>query len=461
MPNIIDYIEWRGDLPIVADGFNDIDSLIISQIAMINFKDIVPPPFEEGKISIADAASIYFSDDEKSACSLGLIIPPETKELFIRAGSSLRFGAMKLSSYVSYTNVEEQTQFAALTVDIGDGSCYVAFRGTDDTIVGWKEDFNLSFLTPIPAQTEALKYLEATAAKTSGGIRVGGHSKGGNLSVYSAVKCDSEIKKRIIEVYNNDGPGFSREFLSAPEYEEISDKIKTIVPQSSVVGMLFENKGDYHIVKSAMNGILQHNPFSWELVGNKFVNLDSLTEDGKSIAKVMNDLMAKLNVEERQKVVDAVYDILVATEATTLTELNKDKYAIVRALKDADKETRKVVFGVFGVLLEQGGKLFRNSLFAPLMKREKENKLNEGEKSDFEHTLEEAAATFKEIGEGNDIPEIRQLKDAEPVVNKNKKQPLEPVRQNRHQTKVYPGREKFMARVAIATRKAVIKRIKK
>lgn len=402
MSNIIDYIKWRGDLSVSASPFNDIDSLILSQIAMINFKGIIPPPFESGKISLSDAADTYFADAERSACSLGAIIPPETKELFMAAGKSARFGQMSLSGYVSYTNVDEETQFAALTAEVGDGTGCVIFRGTDDTIVGWKEDFNLSFMSPIPAQTEALKYLEDMSAEFEGDIRIGGHSKGGNLAVYAATKADATVQDRIVAVYNHDAPGFSREFLLSPEHERIEGKIRTIVPQSSVVGMLFENKGDYVIVKSTMSGILQHNPFSWEVLGNEFIKLDSLTEEGQRIAKVMNDWMAKATLEERQAFVDALYKILIATEATTLTELNADKYAVVRALKDTDKETRNMVFSVIGIIFEEGGKIFRENLFGNTKKK----KLDENEQKQLEEAFAEAQGVLREMREGGNIPEL-------------------------------------------------------
>lgn len=462
MPNIIDYVKWRGDLSTEASPFNDIDSLILSQITMINFKGIVPAPFETGRISLRDAADTYFADYERSATSLGKIIPPETKELFFEAGKSERFGKMMLSAYVSYTSIDEETQFAAMTADIGDGSRCVIFRGTDDSLVGWKEDLNLSFMETIPAQTEALRYLEDAASSFKGGIRVAGHSKGGNLSVYAATKADKSIQDRIITVYNHDAPGFSRAFLSSPEHERVEDKIRTIVPQSSVVGMLFENKGEYEIVKSTMSGILQHNPFSWEVLGNDFIKLDSLTEEGQRIAKVMNDWMANATLEEKERFADAFYNILAATEATTLTELYADKYAVVRAIKDTDKETRNMVFSVIGIIFEEGGRIFRENLFG----NSKKKKLEEGDEEKLDEAFADAKRVLDEMRKGADIPEAtytQHTTEKRAVARREMRQPktLANNAQRTRQKRMPPQNQDktpFITDLAHATRAAVRKK---
>ncbi len=459
MANINDYIEWRGDLSFDDSEFNDVDNLIFAQMTMMDLKGIVPPPFESGKISLADAAELYFSDEKKCDCPLGILIPPETVELFRRAAASRRFGAVKLSGYVTYTNVEEETQFAALTYEVGDGSVYVSFRGTDDTIVGWKEDFNLSFLSPIPAQTEAKKYIDQVGAEHDGAIRTGGHSKGGNLAVYAAVKASEEVKNRIVAVYNNDGPGFDREFLASEDYEDIAMRINTIVPQSSVVGMFFENKGDYHVVQSNMTGLLQHNPFSWELVGKEFIYLDSLTEDGKRISKALNDWIARMDTDERKKFVDAVYSVLIATEATTLTELYADKYAIVRAFKDSDKETRNMIINIFGLLAEEGGKLFKNNLFNLFAKRaksENDGELDEREKERLETALSDAKSALRELEDGELPPLIKE----EPAEEKKPEGP-KPIPKKRAVKKCRPKpKNDLITRLAVKARYAVVNKNK-
>jgi len=371
VPNIVDYLTWRGDIKISASPFNEIDSLIITQLAMIELDGIVPASPEDGYISVAEAAEIYFGDEKKRGAHESVIIPPETYGLFELLGKSERFGELKLTAFVSHTDTKREKQFAGLTVKLPDGSYYVVFRGTDDSIVGWKEDFNMAFMSPIPAQVEAVEYLDRIGRKIYGKIRVGGHSKGGNLALYSAVKCTPRIRRRIINVYNYDAPGFSREFLESPEYISLGNKILSLVPQSSIVGMIFENDKKYRVVKSTEVGIMQHNAFSWEVYGKNFVELDQLTSESREMTRLMNDLMLKMDLESRKKFIDAIYEILISTNATTITQLSDDKYSILRALKNTDKETRRMVFKTLSLIFGEGGKHLAQHIIGSLFKTKK------------------------------------------------------------------------------------------
>lgn len=231
----------------------------------------------------------------------------------------------------------------------------------------------MSFMPTIPAQLEAAEYIEWVAKKVYGKLRVGGHSKGGNLAVFASVKSSPRIKKRILKVYNYDAPGFSREFLAQPEYWGMVDRFVTLVPQSSIVGMLLENDGRYSVVESKETGLLQHNAFSWEVKGTEFIKLEELTKESRDMTAVMNEWLSKMDMEERKRFVNAVYNILVATKATTITELNDDKYSILRALKDTDKETRRMVLRTFGLLFGEGGKQLVAYITGALFKDKKDD----------------------------------------------------------------------------------------
>lgn len=376
MANITDYVGWRGDITFSASPFNDIDGLIMTQIAMVDLRGIVPPDPSDGYISLSDAAELYFADKRRESESVSVIIPSETYVLFKKLAASKRFGSMRLTAHVNHIDTEREKQFAAITIKPGDGSTFVAFRGTDDTIVGWKEDFNMSFMPTIPSQTEAAEYLDKIARRVYGKLKVGGHSKGGNLAVYASVKCMPRVRRRISVVYNYDAPGFSREFLALPEYAELGNRLRTVVPQSSVVGMLLENDGKYSVIKSNENGLMQHNAFSWEVMGTDFIKLEELTKESRDMTAVMNEWLSKLNMEQRKSFVDAVYNILVATKATTVTELSDDKYSILRALRGTDKETRKMVIRTFGLLFGEGGKQLAGYITSSLFNGKNEEKGN-------------------------------------------------------------------------------------
>ena len=374
MPNIVDYVDWRGDITFSASPFNDIDALILTQLAMVNWSGIIPGDVSDGYIALGDAADMYFADKEREVEPVSILMPSETYILLERIAHTKRFENIKLTAYISRIDAAREEQFSALTAKPGDGSACVIFRGTDDTIVGWKEDFNMSFMPTIPSQTEAAEYLDKMAKRVYGKLRVAGHSKGGNLAVYASTKCSPRVKRRILNVYNYDAPGFSREFFALPEYKEIHERIKSVVPQSSVVGMLFENNGRYSVVRSGQTGLMQHDAFSWEIKGTDFVLLEELTKESRDMTAVMNQWMAKMDIEERKKFVNAIYEILVATKATTITELNDDKALILKALKNTDKETKKMVFKTLGLLFDEGGKQLFSYITSSLFKAKKNNK---------------------------------------------------------------------------------------
>ena len=232
--------------------------------------------------------------------------------------ASARFSGLLLCGYENKIDDETQTQFSALTLLLPDGTAYVAFRGTDDTIVGWKEDFNLAFLPVVPAQRMAVQYLQAAAAVFSERpLRVGGHSKGGNLAVYSAVFCSEAVQNQLMQVYNNDGPGFRTSLLPLPEHKRVAGRIVTIIPESSVVGILLEHEERCEVVRSTQIGLMQHDGFSWQVRGERFEHLPDRTEGGKLVDETLRAFIVSLSDEQRVAFIDALFDILTCTDANT------------------------------------------------------------------------------------------------------------------------------------------------
>ena len=229
-----------------------------------------------------------------------------------------------------------------MTFDLGDAK-YIVFRGTDDTLVGWKESFNMSFMYPIPAQKEALEYVKRVCEGYDGDIYIGGHSKGGNLAVFSAVEAPESIKRHIKAVYNNDGPGFTREFIESQKYLEIKDRLQTFVPESSVVGMLLEHEESYVVVKSTQSGIFQHNGLSWEVMGGEFIHLDTVAKESKRIDVDLKRWLSTMSNEERKTVLDTIYEILISTDAKTLSDLTSDKLKLVKAWGSLDDESKALI----------------------------------------------------------------------------------------------------------------------
>jgi hypothetical protein len=242
-------------------------------------------------------------------------------------------------------------QFSAMAFALENGDTVVVYRGTDDSIVGWRENFNMSFIYPVPAQKEAVAFLEYVASKTNGRIYVTGHSKGGNLAVYAGVKASAQARQRIEKIYSNDGPGFDQAFISGTDYKSMRGKIVSILPQSSIVGMLLENVNNYTVVKSNSVGLFQHDGLSWAVMGDKFIHLDSLTKNSQKVDQNMKKMLAGMTREERQHFVEALFDAIESqTGATTLTELNSDKmklFKVWNALDDKSKAQIRIFAGVF------------------------------------------------------------------------------------------------------------------
>lgn len=209
----------------------------------------------------------------------------------------------------------------------------------------------MAFMTPVPAQQSALEYLCRAAARLPGKIRVGGHSKGGNLAVYAATFCGKRVQRRIDDVYNNDGPGFELSITQVPEFKEISECVHTFVPDQSIVGMLLEHEEDYVVVESHKTGLLQHDPFSWQLDGPHFREVEQVSGGSMMLERSVKSWLRELSSQERERVVDGLFEILSSSQAATISELvdtwRKNPGKAMTALLQVDGETRKLVWKAF------------------------------------------------------------------------------------------------------------------
>lgn len=350
MANMMDYLLWRGDLRFSDVPFNEVDNLILSELAFLDFSEILSSDPSEAML-LYDVADRYFLERGDHPPNFGFVVPKEILPLFRMAAESDRFREIRLCAYEKILDSDSESQFAAVTMLIPDGSMYLAFCGTDDTLVGWKEDFNMSFLPVVPAQSLAVRYLERVAELYPDRIRLGGHSKGGNLAIYAAAKSVSAVQTRILGVYNNDGPGFSREFLDSEGYAAVKGCVRTIVPQGSLVGMLLENDSEFTIVKSRASGIFQHDGFSWEVLGKEFVRVEDRTQESKVMDRAIRVWLAGISVSEREEFVESLYAVLKSAGAETLSELMENKEALLKIVRGCKPEhveiLQKVVVSLF------------------------------------------------------------------------------------------------------------------
>ena len=354
MANIFDYLAWRGDIDFSVSPFNPVDNVIFSQLAYLAFDDIVSGPEDRDGISIDLAARIY---NEKLNNPHGRNFTPMFKEdpdLLLALASSKRFRNCQLFAFVNHINTDREIQFSALCIYIGDGSCYIAFRGTDASVIGWKEDFNMSFKEVIPSQLEAVEYLEKMAPMINGHLRVGGHSKGGNLAIYASSFCNKKIQQRITEIYNNDAPGFHKKVISSDGFNEIKNRIRFYIPQSSIIGMFFEHGSDYTVIKSSETGIMQHSLYSWEATHNDLIHVENVTITSRFVNKTLQDWIGTLDNTQREQFIEALYSILSDADIKSFEDLEKTWFAsagrMIKSLSSTDETTRKLLMETFGKL---------------------------------------------------------------------------------------------------------------
>ena len=369
MANIIDYIAWRGDLPFSVVPFNDIDSLILCQISYLDFGGIVSESFKKC-VRLRDAASLFQNaKDFSRRRKVGVMINSQTVELLFAAASSKRFGNVKACGYKTRFDPRQEEQFSAVTFLTGDKYAFVVFRGTDDTIVGWKEDFNMGVLETVPSQIDALFYLTEAMKSIRGRFRTGGHSKGGNLSIYAAANIDPKFKKRISCVYNNDGPGFREETVASSCFRSLAPKIRSFYPQLSIVGMLFSHAGSYTVVESEQAGIRQHDPFSWHLTKDGFVSLPGFDAASEWFHDTFNAWFRELSDTERSRFVTTLFKVLEATDAKTNSELEKNWWQnsakIVGAFAKLDGPSRDNIIKTVQLLFQIGHRHLVPARFLP------------------------------------------------------------------------------------------------
>lgn len=353
MANAFDYLMWRGDIPFSASGINEVDGMLLSRLSYAPL-ELVGEKRAMTVGSVCDALLKIENIQDK------LLIKSDKRLLELMAESE-RFRNLILFEYVNRVDEESEAQFSAVTFQLMRGYFYVAFRGTDDNLVGWKEDFNMSFITPVPAQKMAVEYFDRIAGRVRGKFILGGHSKGGNLAVYAAAFSKPGATRRVALVHNFDGPGFDEKVLAAPGYLSIRGRVNTYVPQSSVIGLLLNHEEEYTIVKSTQNGLWQHDTYSWEVERDRFVYLEKVTDASRFIDRTLKEWISALTPEKREKLVDTLYSILLETNAKTVRELSENwvgnTVSVLKTLRTLDDETRKILIEAIRALAKGAGKV--------------------------------------------------------------------------------------------------------
>ena len=358
MGNIMDYISWRGDLSFEQSQFNEVDNLILACFSYVNL-DGIPAVTKQTGIGLKKLTEEFMKLHTMKELEADKSFIRLAPFMMMEMAKSVRFGKCVVRNYVNDIVTEAEQQFAAMDIVLEDGTSYVSFRGTDDTIIGWKEDFNLS-TGVVPAQKRAIEYLQKISEHTDGMLRVGGHSKGGNLAIYGSVMCKSAHEK-ILEIYSNDGPGFSREFQELPEMKEMMPKIIRIIPEYSIIGTLLEHEKEPVIVASSSKGLLQHDGFSWEVQGPALVRRDSLNKTALRFIEILHKWIDGMDTEQKRLLIEDLFATLQASGYENLSEVQsgglKSLAAMVKRVEKFAPESRgmmqELLTAICGGWLEQ------------------------------------------------------------------------------------------------------------
>ena len=352
MATMFDYITWRGDLTFAQDPPNAVDALIFSTLSYIRYGGAVEDNPRQ-PVSLRDAAEYFFTLEDPE----NRIRVEKDLDLLQQAAMSTRFGHAMLVRYQDVLIPEQETQFAAVTFLLDDSSAFLAFRGTDYSLVGWKEDFNMSFQQTVPAQRLAAQYVREVAAEYTVPLRLGGHSKGGNAAVFAAARSAPMLQQRIIEVYNHDGPGFTKYMMGDPGYLAMVPRIRTYIPESSVIGMLLEHEEPYTVIRSKSVGLLQHDPYTWDVLGNSFLAVEEITEGSQFVDATIKTWFSEMTSLERGQLVDVMYALLGSGGAENVCDLlhPKNIRTYIKTLT-SDEYLRKVLSTEFSGLMEAARK---------------------------------------------------------------------------------------------------------
>lgn len=315
---IFDYLDQVAYDSIYDTPFNELDMLMLTEITYLPFDQIVSEQMSP------DCSCRLFEAAEKVPQDLSMLVTKNRLKLLEKTASSTRFKNIKLMGYVNDIDPDVQKQFAAMIFKIKPDSYVLTFRGTDDSIIGWKEDFHMTYMDQVPAQKTAVNYLRKAMDALPGQFILTGHSKGGNLASYAASQIEPEYQERIQSIYSYDAPGLNHSVITSQGYQTISDKIKRYIPQGSIVGMMLETPKQAQIVKStAIGGLAQHDTFTWQISDQTFVLLDNLNPDSLQVDKTLKNWVDSVSDEELKDFFDLFFGLILDAGISSINDLTK------------------------------------------------------------------------------------------------------------------------------------------
>ena len=341
--HLLRYLKEYGQKTFREHPCSEVDALLLSQLSYLKFDGIVPGFGHHPSVGweeIRNHPQFEHVFDDK-------IYGETYRKIFCLIHDSRRYGKLRLNYFVKRTDDQQEFQFAAVTIFVGESSIFVSYRGTDETLTGWKEDFNMSFMNSVPSQRRAVSYLLNVARYTEGRLILGGHSKGGNLAIYAGSYAPAMVQKRIKRIYSFDGPGFRKEFYERDGFLRISGKFCKIVPEDSWIGMLMANYQRYRVVRSYGKGVIQHDLLRWKIREGKFVYREEVYHRSSRRMYALNGWLESLSREQISSTVEALYQIFAEAQFSSVYDLVLTPFHTLRLLWQGfctlDQKSRKLV----------------------------------------------------------------------------------------------------------------------
>ena len=348
MANLLDYLAWRGDISFSVSPWNEVDGLLCAVLSYLNFHGLQ----DHRGWTLREAKRIDLLI-EAQGNSFG-----PRKKAFEAMAETVRFGDCRMHHFIALTDEDVSMQFSAMCMDLPDDTMAVVFRGTDNTLVGWREDFNMSYQTRVPAQQAAAYYLLKAAKLTDRPIRLIGHSKGGNLAVYAGASMPEKIQDRIESIWSYDGPGMNLDISRSDGFARIRDKIHSFIPQTSIIGLLMEYYRPYTVVRSIAKGLEQHDPMSWQVYGEHFEEMESIDRTASVVCETLHEMLTNSTPEQRAAFVETLFRLADNTNATKMSDILNEKFRSLMKMaggrKELNPETRRVFNRLMGQAVTLG-----------------------------------------------------------------------------------------------------------
>ena len=364
MSDVHDYIYWRGDLSFEQDPLNEIDALIFSEFAYINFSKVAPIHLERGDLTIKKAAKLWKEANPSDFMPTGYLHHAKSYEILTLAGDSKRFKDLVIASDIKELSLEDESQFGVTTFHRNGQPFFIAFEGTDLRSLSWKEDLQMTYLPAIPSQSKATQFLNKHFEKYPHPVYMGGHSKGSNLAIYAAIFMREEFQPYIKKIYSFDGPGFTKNILKTKTYEQISDRILSFIPQDSMIGLLLHKLEEQTVVYSKATEVMQHDVYSWEIKGNQFIP-SQLSEEALHIKVAINELLDTFSLTEREMFADALFtiigdgedDFIVGNRSYILQKIP----AMIREYRELNSESKRILLKVLKLFYRKRIEILREN----------------------------------------------------------------------------------------------------